>query len=71
MSLLNVGGFGLAAWDPQSAEPRRPLTYRVPTLPNFDRNLRGLAGKIRAGALVAHVRGVLYDCRESVGWHSS
>ena len=46
------------------------MTYRVPTLPNFDRNLRVLAGKVRAGALVAHVRGVLYDSRERVGSHN-
>ena len=57
MSLLNLGGFGLAAWDPAFPDPTRPLTYRVPTLPSFDRNLRALAGKVRAHAMVAHVRG--------------
>jgi glutamine amidotransferase len=70
MSLLNLGGFGLAAWDPGSPDPRRPLTYRVPTLPNFDRNLRALAGKVRAGALLAHVRGVVYDSRENISPHN-
>jgi glutamine amidotransferase len=70
MSLLNLGGFGLAAWDPESPDPRRPLTYRVPTLPNFDRNLRVLAAKVRARALVAHVRGVVYDSRERIGTHN-
>ena len=67
MSLLNVGGSGVAAWDPGSPDPRRPLTYRVPALPNFDRNLRVLAGKVRAGALVAHVRGVLTAARRGTG----
>jgi glutamine amidotransferase len=67
MSHLNLGGFGLAAWNSDAPDPRRPLTYRVPTLPNFDRNLRALAGTVRARALVAHVRGVVYDSRESVG----
>jgi glutamine amidotransferase len=70
MSYLNLGGFGLAAWDPTFPDPTRPLTYRVPTIPNFDRNLRALAGKVRAAALVAHVRGVVYDSRESVGVHN-
>ena len=28
MSLLNLGGFGLAAWDPGSPDPGRPLTYQ-------------------------------------------
>lgn len=70
MSLLNLGGFGMAAWDPAFPDPSRPLTYRVPTLPSFDRNLRALAGKVRAHAMLAHVRGVLYDSRESVGAHN-
>ena len=70
MAHLNLGGFGLAAWDPDSPDPARPLTYRVPTLPNFDRNLRALAGKVRARALLAHVRGVVYDSRENVGAHN-
>jgi glutamine amidotransferase len=67
MSLLNLGGFGLAAWDSESPEPERALTYRVPSIPNFDRNLRALSGKVQASALVAHVRGVLYDSSEAVG----
>jgi glutamine amidotransferase len=70
MSHLNLGGFGLAAWSADAHAPARPLTYRVPTLPNFDRNLRALASQIRARALLAHVRGVLYDSRESVGAHN-
>jgi glutamine amidotransferase len=67
MSLLNLGGFGLAAWDAASPEPAMPLTYRVPSIPNFDRNLRSLASKLRVSALVAHVRGVVYDSSEAVG----
>ena len=67
MSLLNLGGFGLAAWDPGSPEPGSPLTYRVPSIPNFDRNLRSLASKLRVSALVAHVRGVVYDTSETIG----
>ena len=67
MSLLNLGGFGLAAWDSGSADPGRALTYRIPSIPSFDRNLRALAAKLQVTALVAHVRGVVYDSRESVG----
>jgi len=67
MSYLNLGGFGLAAWDPASPDPGRPLTYRVPNIPNFDRNLRALSEKISVSAFVAHVRGVVYDSRQSVG----
>jgi glutamine amidotransferase len=70
MSLLNLGGFGVAAWAPAFARPGRPFTYRVPTVPNFDRNLRALAQKVEATAVIAHVRGVLYSDRERVGTHN-
>jgi predicted glutamine amidotransferase len=30
MSLLNIGGFGLVAWEAASREPERPYTYRTP-----------------------------------------
>jgi glutamine amidotransferase len=34
---LNLAGFGMVAWDPQSVRPEEPFTYRVATLPAFDR----------------------------------
>jgi predicted glutamine amidotransferase len=67
MSKLNLGGFGLAAWDGGDPAPGPPLTYRVPTIPSFDRNLRALAAKIRTTAMVAHVRGVVFDSGQNVG----
>jgi glutamine amidotransferase len=36
-------------------------------VPTFDRNLKSLASKVRASALLAHVRGVVYDPGERVG----
>jgi glutamine amidotransferase len=67
MQLLNLGGFGMAAWDAGSPEPSRPFTYRTAGVPMFDRNLKALAEKVRASALVAHVRGVVYQPTERVG----
>ena len=67
MALLNLGGFGLAAWDQGSPDPARPFTYRTAGVPMFDRNLKSLASKVRASALLAHVRGVVYDPGERVG----
>ncbi len=67
MSLLNIGGFGMAAWEDGSAEPERPYLYRTPGVPVFDRNLKALAEKVRATSAIAHVRGVVYDPRERVG----
>ena len=70
MSLLNIGGFGLVAWDSESRTRDVPFTYRTPGVPVFDRNLKALATKVHATAAVAHVRGVLYDPGESVGPHN-
>jgi glutamine amidotransferase len=70
MQLLNLGGFGVAAWDGESADPTRPFTYRTPHVPMFDRNLKALSEKVRAEALIAHVRGVVYEPSERVGPHN-
>jgi glutamine amidotransferase len=59
-TFLNLGGFGMQAWDPASLLPDEPFTYRATTLPSFDRNLRSLSGKLAPSCLVAHVRGVAY-----------
>ncbi len=59
-TFLNLAGFGMAAWDPASARPEDPFVYRNTLLPGFDRNLRGLAGKLEPTCLVAHVRGVTF-----------
>ena len=67
MQLLNLGGFGVAAWDQDSPDPARPFTYRTAGVPTFDRNLKSLASKVRSSALLAHVRGVVYDPGERVG----
>lgn len=70
MSLLNIGGFGVVAWDEQSEDPDLPFSYRLPGVPVFDRNLKALAVKLRVTAAVAHVRGVVYDPEERVGPHN-
>src|SRR6478752_2146578 len=44
--VLNLGGFGMNAWDPTSLLPEEPFTYRATTLPTFDRNLRFIASKL-------------------------
>jgi glutamine amidotransferase len=58
-SFLNLAGFGMVAWDPNSRMPEAPFVYRVTTLPGFDRNLENLARKIAPRCLLAHVRGAL------------
>jgi len=61
LNLLNLAGFGLRAWDPASHRPQQPFFYGSPSLPVFDRNLKNLAEKVRAGCVLAHVRGVAYS----------
>jgi glutamine amidotransferase len=64
-AVLNLAGFGMAAWDQTSPRPDEPFLYRSTTLPAFDRNLRSLSRKIEATCLLAHVRGVM-DAEEGV-----
>jgi glutamine amidotransferase len=66
IALLNLAGFGFAAWEPRSANAAEPFLYRSTTLPVFDRNLRSLAGKLEPTCVLAHVRGVLLTDAEAV-----
>jgi predicted glutamine amidotransferase len=58
LNLLNLAGFGMKAWDRGSADPDQPYSYASTLLPIYDRNLKGLAEKIRASCVLAHIRGV-------------
>ena len=66
LSMLNLAGFGMRAWDPASHDPDRAYSYYSQQLPVFDRNLKNLAEKIRTGCLLAHVRGVAYHTRVEI-----
>lgn len=66
LHLLNLAGFGMRAWDPASREPEQPFSYASHALPVFDRNLKGLAEKIAASCVLAHVRGVPYNTRVEI-----
>jgi glutamine amidotransferase len=66
LHLMNLAGFGMRAWDAASHEPEKPFAYAADTIPVFDRNLKGLAEKIRARCLLAHVRGVPYNTRVEI-----
>lgn len=58
--ILNLAGFGIAAWDATSHNPKFPYLYKTPQLPFYDGNLRNLASKISPYCLLAHLRGVYY-----------
>jgi glutamine amidotransferase len=66
LHLLNLAGFGMRAWDPASREPELPFSYASDALPVFDRNLKGMAEKIAASCVLAHVRGVPYNTRVEI-----
>ena len=57
-AILNLAGFGFAAWEPDSPRPLDPFLYHSLTLPVYDRNLHGLARKLEPTCVLAHVRGV-------------
>lgn len=60
LHMLNLAGFGMLAWNPDSHAPTDPYRYHSTQLPVFDRNLKSLAGKVEADCVLAHVRGVAY-----------
>ncbi|MCB9596022.1 MAG: class II glutamine amidotransferase [Sandaracinaceae bacterium] len=64
LGMLNLGGFGVAAWDPASPSPETPWLYRSTVLPSFDDNLRHLARKLEATCVLAHVRGIALDAED-------
>ena len=65
-AFLNLAGFGMAAWDDLSLHVDEPFTYRVPTMPGFDRNLRGICRKLAPTCVLAHVRGVTWGSGEII-----
>src|SRR5690349_10759993 len=66
LHMLNLAGFGMRAWDPGSRDAEIPFAYASDSLPVFDRNLKSLAGKVRAGCVLAHVRGVAYSTQVEI-----
>ena len=61
LNLLNLAGFGIKAWERDSADADRPYSYASTSLPMYDRNLKALAEKIRPSCVLAHVRGVHFS----------
>jgi len=66
LHMLNLAGFGMRAWDPGSHDAEAPFAYASDSLPVFDRNLKNLATKVRAGCVLAHVRGVSYSTQVEI-----
>lgn len=64
--LLNLAGFGLAAWDTISHTPTRPYIYKTSKLPFYDENLHNLANKITPKCFLAHLRGISYSDKQIV-----
>lgn len=67
LHMLNLGGFGMAAWARGSRDPDEPFVYKSTAVPVFDANLRSLAKKLEVEALLAHVRGVPYHSDVTLG----
>ncbi|AMP93656.1 class II glutamine amidotransferase [Legionella pneumophila] len=64
--LLNLAGFGMAAWDRDSINPLQAYVYKTSKLPFYDENLHNLAEKIAPHCLLAHLRGVSYHDKQVV-----
>ena len=64
--MLNLAGFGFAAWDKRSIDADRPFIYRSHLLPFYDKNLHNFSAKLKANCLIAHVRGIEYSDKNVV-----
>ncbi|WP_131778622.1 class II glutamine amidotransferase [Legionella bozemanae] len=64
--LLNLAGFGMAAWDHTSPNPQLPYLYKTTQLPFYDGNLYNLASKISPYCMLAHLRGVSYHEKQII-----
>ncbi|HKA43540.1 MAG TPA: class II glutamine amidotransferase [Burkholderiales bacterium] len=67
LRMVNLAGFGLAAWDPYSHDVDTPFVYHTDAVPVFDTNLKSLSQKLRVTSVLAHVRGVEYGQGTPVG----
>lgn len=70
LAMLNLAGFGLAAWDDGMADPVQPLLFRSTEVAIFDPNLRSLAAKLNVRMAVAHLRGIPYSGQVAVNRES-
>ncbi len=70
LHMLNLGGFGMLSWNPDSPNPEAPLGYHTPELPIFSRNLKSIATKVATTCLLAHVRGIAYRPSPGYGSHN-
>lgn len=70
LHMLNLGGFGMMAWNPDSPNPDEPFSYHSTELPIFSRNLKSIAIKTTASCLLAHVRGIAYRPQPGYGNHN-
>jgi predicted glutamine amidotransferase len=60
----------MTAWEPQSVDPEIPFRYGSTAVPVFDRNLKSLAGKIKASCFLGHVRGVALESSVTISDHN-
>lgn len=70
LAMLNLAGFGLAAWNDDLHEPQQPLTFHSTNVAVFDANLRALAARLKVRGLVAHLRGVPLDGSATINQQS-
>lgn len=70
LAMLNLAGFGLAAWNDDLADAHLPLTFHSTNVAVFDANLRALAARLPVRSLVAHLRGVPLDGSATINQQS-
>lgn len=65
--ILNLAGFGMAAWIEDSPDEHLPLMYKSDVIPVYDKNIPAIGNKIKTNCLLAHVRGVPFSHKQTLG----
>ncbi len=64
--ILNLAGFGMAAWPYGNEKKQDPILYRTTLLPFYDSNLENLSSNLSARCVLAHVRGAAFGVKQVV-----
>ncbi len=59
--LLQLAGWGFAAWSETLLKPEKPFLYRRPMAAFYDDNAEGIIPSLQASTLLAHVRAAAYN----------
>lgn len=65
--MLNLAGYGMAAWVKGTPNKDFPIIYKTDELPVFDKNIPIIASKLKTHCFLGHIRGVEFSFKKTLG----